>query len=291
MILNRLTQLIEGQGDGGAVNTVAARSGVVVGLRITIAVDREVAPRSGVTVGARVAITVEDDGVDVAPRSGVTVGARASIMVDRAAAVRSGVAVGSRVSVAVDRQLETRSGVVVGTRVGITVESGDVVEARSGVVVGARVTVSVEVPVRVRSGVVLGGRGEFQFWRNLAVRSGVVVGGRDRYVGPGTGIVVEGRRFSANEIREGDTFGVYLPWAGIEGIGTLAHVRSRTARADRDEQDLILHVVPQPDARLVPRMAGGARPGIRPRSSDLARRQAQTERDIDRIESGGDRRP
>lgn len=105
----------------------------------------------------------------------------------------------------------------------------------------------------------------------------------DNYTGPGTGIHSPGAPFSVNSLREGDTFTVYLPWAGLQGMSGLAHVMSRTARDDRRDQDVELAIVPHESANL-PQLAGGARPQPAADSTDVARRLARTEREQDRIE-------
>lgn len=272
-------------GGGPGEDEVATRAGVEVGARLSVKVEVPVSIRAGIEVGARPAIDTEADS-PLAVRAGVEVGARVNVKVERQVAIRAGVEVGARATpdLDIDGAVEARAGIEVGARLSIAVQSDSTVSIRSGVEVGARLSVKVEVPVRIRAGIEVGTRQAFQFSRNVRIRAGVIVGARDAYVGPGTGVVAEGAAFSPNAIREGDSFNVYLPWAGIEGMMALAQVKSRSISDSQAEQDLTLHATPQPDPRLVPGMAGGGRPGIKPERSDVARKAARAQRDIDRLE-------
>lgn len=260
-----------------------ARGGLVVGGRADLTVTKTIQPRGGLVVGGRADLTVK---TPLPARGGLILGGRAtitagSILVEP----RGGLVVGGRVALTPTRQIPARGGLVIGGRVALSVDDGNVeVQPRGGLVVGGRVTLTVTVPLEARGGLVVGGRAHLTVTHTLKVRGGIVLGGRDAYTGTGSGIVVQGVRFNPNDIREGDSFNVYLPWAGIEGLGTLAHVKSRTISDQMAEQDLSLQVVPQPDPKLVPSMAGGGRPGLKPLRSDVARKAARAQREIDRLE-------
>lgn len=276
-------------GGGPPAVEADARLGAVAGIRASISVDRQLAIRYGIVTGIRANILSIAPAIETTARLGVIAGLRANIHTEQALAARYGIVAGIRANIVVtvpgEDHVAARLGVVAGIRANISVIDNDSeVAARPGVVVGLRATIKVEVKVRARLGVIVGYRAEFQRWRNVSARLGVLVGFRDAYTGPGTGIVVAGESFSPNQLREGDSFNVVLPWAGLQGMSGLAQVRSRTMRDDRDEQDITLDVAPQPDPRLVPRMAGGGRPGIQPVRSDIARRVARQERAQDRIE-------
>lgn len=156
------------------------------------------------------------------------------------------------------------------------------VRSQLGMQVRLQPYVTHRAAMRVQIGLAASAQTHDEQRARLRVQLGIAA--HDAYTGPGTGVVAAGQRFNVNDIREGDSFNVWLPWGGIEGVGTLAHVKSRSIRDDQSEQDLTLQVVPQPDPRLVPGQAGGGRPGLKPQRSDVARRIARTERDQDRLE-------
>jgi hypothetical protein len=99
--------------------------------------------------------------------------------------------------------------------------------------------------------------------------------------GPGSGlIVIESRPGDPlDRLREGDSFYILLPWAGVEGMSGVARVISRKATDQLGRQQLTLRFTRQPDPDTVPGLATGDRPRVLPERDSVGHRLSKLERE------------